>query len=165
MLQALTPVNLLRPADETPELFEAVIATYHNVLPNVGRRFMRRYLSHNHIHTLALLLPEAPEDNEDKHEEEEDDDDESESDDDDDEEEDDKKDDDSAEAPEEEEHQPSEKPPLSAAARQARRRLVGCVSYEYGDRLGQPHLREPRLPHPRSERRRDDLRPRARARH
>ena len=78
-LHALTPVSLVRPAEEMPELFEAVIAVYNNVLPNVGRRFMRKYLAHKHIHTLALMLPESPDDGDDDDDDDDDGDDDDES--------------------------------------------------------------------------------------
>ena len=180
-LHALTPVNLVRPAEEAPELFEAVVARYHNVLPNVGRRFMRKYLAHTHIHTLALLLPEALDDNDDEGDDEDDDDEDDEESSSDEETDpspslapatappevmetaqptrettdelvasppsparghvDESFEADAAEGDGEEAAEGSEgqkaRPPLTAEARALRRRLVGCVSYEYGNRLGQ----------------------------
>ncbi|KAL3902891.1 MAG: hypothetical protein SGPRY_011884, partial [Prymnesium sp.] len=60
MAARLGSLHSLPPADAG--MREAAIACYQRVLPNIGRRFLTRYLARAQLTTLALLLPAPPED-------------------------------------------------------------------------------------------------------
>ena len=118
---------------------DAAVGLYHSVLPSISRRYLRKYMRRRGVTTLMLMLPlpsskEAEEEKEMEEEGEE-------------EEEDDGDDDESeGESAEEEDKAAATAaaaadPGVAAAHRAAvatlRRRLVGVVSYEVGQRLGQ----------------------------
>ena len=118
---------------------DAAVGLYHSVLPSISRRYLRKYMRRRGVTTLMLMLPlpsskEAEEEKEMEEEGEE-------------EEEDDGDDDESeGESAEEEDKAAAAAaaaadPGVAAAHRAAvatlRRRLVGVVSYEVGQRLGQ----------------------------
>ena len=50
----LTPVAM---SDELG-VFEHVISLYNHVLPNIGKAFLRKYLSREKVHTILMLIPE-----------------------------------------------------------------------------------------------------------
>ena len=119
---------------------DAAVGLYHSVLPSISRRYLRKYMRRRGVTTLMLMLPlpsskEAEEEKEMEKEGEEEEDDE---DGDDDESE--------GESAEDEDEAAATAaaaadPGVAAAHRTAvatlRRRLVGVVSYEVGQRLGQ----------------------------
>ena len=118
---------------------DAAVGLYHSVLPSISRRYLRKYMRRRGVTTLMLMLPlpsskEAEEEKEMEEEGEE--------------EEDDDGDDDESEGESAEEEDKAAAtaaaaadPGVAAAHRAAvatlRRRLVGVVSYEVGQRLGQ----------------------------
>ena len=119
---------------------DAAVGLYHSVLPSISRRYLRKYMRRRGVTTLMLMLPlpsskEAEEEKEMENEGEE-------------EEDDDDGDDDESEGESAEEEDKAAAtvaaaadPGVAAAHRTAvatlRRRLVGVVSYEVGQRLGQ----------------------------
>ena len=122
---------------------DAAVGLYHSVLPSISRRYLRKYMRRRGVTTLMLMMPlpsrkEADEEKELEKEGEEEDDDEEE-DGDDDESEGESAEDEAAAATEPK--AAAVDPAVAAAHRAAvatlRRRLVGVVSYEVGQRLGQ----------------------------
>ena len=122
---------------------DAAVGLYHSVLPSISRRYLRKYMRRRGVTTLMLMMPlpsrkEADEEKELEKEGEEEEDDEDE-DGDDDESEGESAEDEAAAATEPK--AAAVDPAVAAAHRAAvatlRRRLVGVVSYEVGQRLGQ----------------------------
>ena len=121
---ALQPIEL--DTDSVVKL-DAVAGLYHSVLPNLPQPYLRKYMRRKGVHTTILMLPTPTRDQ---------DDDDDDDDDDNGDEDEDESDEDEAGDDEEGRPEPTDEAHYAAVAT-LRRRLVGAISYELGQRLGQ----------------------------